>query len=62
MVANGRFQGERLSKWVAPGEETTLRVNKALNIRTRSTEHEEPGQREELALGGRLYRRSNATS
>jgi hypothetical protein len=50
VFANGRFQGERLSPWVAPGEQTTLRINKALNIRTRSTEQEEPNAREEIRL------------
>lgn len=56
VVANGRFQGERLSNWVAKDETTTLRINKALNVRTLATEHEVPGEREFVWIGTRKYR------
>ncbi|HEV3257376.1 MAG TPA: hypothetical protein VG013_10885, partial [Gemmataceae bacterium] len=41
VVADGRFNGQRTSYWVNPGEETILHVNKALSVRTRSIEQEE---------------------
>lgn len=56
IVANGRFNGQRLSYWVNPGEETTLHITKALSLRTRSVEHEEKGRREIVYIGGDDYR------
>jgi hypothetical protein len=63
VVANDRFNGQRASYWVNAGEETTLHVNKALSIRTRSTEQEEvkrggDGQRDVTFVGGRAYRKA----
>jgi hypothetical protein len=63
VAANGRFGGQRLSQWVNSGEETLLRVNKALSIRTRSAETEAqtnglpPGrsERDVIWIGGRQY-------
>jgi hypothetical protein len=62
VVANDRFNGQRASFWVNAGEETTLHVNKALSIRTRSTEQEEvkkdgTDQRDVVYVGGRPYRK-----
>jgi hypothetical protein len=62
VVANDRFNGQRASFWVNAGEEMTLHVNKALSIRTRSTEQEEvkkdgTDQRDVLYVGGRPYRK-----
>ncbi len=58
VVAQGRFNGQRLSYWVNPGEETTLHVTKALSIRTRNVEHEVDSSRELVNLGGVQYRKS----
>src|SRR5262249_6947144 len=63
VVANGRFNGQRMSFWVNTGEETMLRVNKALSVRTRSVEHEEAVKegaedRSVIHIGGQRYRRS----
>jgi hypothetical protein len=63
VVANGRFNGQRTCFWVNAGEETCLRVNKALSIRTRSAEHEEQAKdggddRQVMYIGGQRYRRS----
>ena len=41
VVADGKFNGQRTSFWVNAGEETMLRINKALSVRTRSVENEE---------------------
>jgi hypothetical protein len=62
VVANDRFNGQRASYWVNAGEEMTLHVNKALSIRTHSTEQEETkkagdGGREIEYVGGRQYRK-----
>jgi hypothetical protein len=60
--ANGQLQGQRTTYWVNAGEETMLRVNKALSVRTRAQEHEEqknPGDGRDLIwIGGRPYRKS----
>src|SRR5262249_30280771 len=36
VVSQGRFNGQRMTKWVNAGEETLLHVTKALSVRTRS--------------------------
>ncbi len=62
VTADGKFNGQRTSYWVNAGEETVLRVEKALSVRTRAVEHEEQkpgaGDREFVWVGGRQYRRS----
>jgi len=58
VVANGRFNGQQLSYWVNPGEETTLRVTKALSVRTRFTEHEVDASRDFVRVGYGQYRKS----
>ncbi|OWK40866.1 DUF4139 domain-containing protein [Fimbriiglobus ruber] len=63
VTADGTFNGQRTSYWVNAGEETVLRVNKALSVRTRATENEalkkENGDdRVFLWVGPRQYRRS----
>ncbi|MBN1571321.1 MAG: DUF4139 domain-containing protein [Acidobacteria bacterium] len=56
VISNGRFNGQRLTYWVNKGEETTLHITKALSIRTRYTETEQPGRREIAYIGGNDYR------
>ncbi|NLS94427.1 MAG: DUF4139 domain-containing protein [Planctomycetaceae bacterium] len=58
IVADGRFLGQQISQWVNAGEQTTLRVNKALSIRTLSSEHEVEGQRAGYEAYGRMYRKA----
>jgi hypothetical protein len=58
VVANGRFNGQRMSYWVNSGEETSLQVTKALSLRTRSVEREEQGQREIVYVGGHDFRKT----
>lgn len=63
VVAGGQFNGQRTSYWVNAGEETVLRVNKALSIRTRAIEHEEQkpnggDSRDIVWVGGRQFRKS----
>ncbi len=62
VTANGAFNGQRTSYWVNAGEETVLRVEKALSVRTRATENEvADGNREVVWVGGRQYRRSTVS-
>ena len=56
VFSGGKFGGQRTSYWVNAGEETTLKVNKALSLRTRAIEQEEPGDRPIVHIFGRDYR------
>jgi hypothetical protein len=62
VTADGKFNGQRSTFWVNTGEETVLRVDKALSIRTRAVEHEEVKNagdgRDYVWVGGRQYRKS----
>ena len=57
ILQKGRFAGQQQSYWVNAGEETTLRITKALAVRVRSVEQEVPGQREIVFVGGNDYRK-----
>lgn len=57
IVSNDTFSGQQMSYWVNPGEETTLRITKALSLRARHAEQEEPVQREIITIGGNAYRK-----
>ena len=63
VTAGGQFNGQRTSYWVNAGEETVLRVDKALSVRTRAAENEQlrrTGARRDLVwVGGRQYRRTH---
>jgi hypothetical protein len=67
VVSGGRFNGQRTSYWTNAGEETVLRVEKALSVRTRAIEHEEPrkadgsGGRDVVYIGRRQYRNTTVT-
>jgi hypothetical protein len=57
IMDGGRFNGQALSHWVNRGEQTVVRVNKALSVRTRSVEWEEKeGRRDVINYGGHNYR------
>lgn len=62
VVSGGQFNGQRTSFWVNSGEETVLRVEKALSVRTRATENEQlpkdGSARDFIWIGGRQYRRT----
>ncbi len=60
VVADGKFNGQRTSFWVNAGEETVLRVEKALSVRTRSMETEDAkeGNRDLVWVGARQYRKT----
>lgn len=52
LVQNGQFQGQQISTWTNPGNDTCLRITKALSISTRSVENEIPDTRENLRIAG----------
>jgi len=56
IVSKGRFNGQNISYFVNTGEKTTLRITKALSIRTRHIENEEKGNRNVIYVGGRRFR------
>jgi hypothetical protein len=62
VTANGAFNGQRTTYWVNAGEETVLRVGKALSVRTRSLENElqakDGSGRDLIWVGGRQFRKS----
>ncbi len=62
VTAGGKFNGQRTSHYVSAGEETCLRVGKALSVRTRAVETEarpkDQGDRELVWVLGRHYRRT----
>ncbi|MGD0091080.1 MAG: hypothetical protein ABSE73_14275, partial [Planctomycetota bacterium] len=58
VVSGNRFNGQQMAYWVNSGEETSVRVTKALSLRKRHTELEEPGQRDEVFLGAQRYQKT----
>ena len=59
VVGGGRFLGQRTSFWASAGEQTTVHVTKALSIRTRSSEYEEPEGRKRVMIAGDDYNQVN---
>lgn len=57
IVSGRRFQGQRTTSWVNPGEETTVRITKALAVRTTNAEYEVEGERELVVWGGHQFRK-----
>lgn len=47
-MRDGKFLGQQLSKWISKGGENTLRITKALSIRTHSTEREQPSKEPQM--------------
>jgi len=57
VVDGGRFNGQSMSYWVNRGEQTTLRITKALSIRTLHLQEEVKAKRKDVWLGGNRYYR-----
>ncbi len=62
VVEGGRFRGQSMSSWVNPGQQTCLRITKALSVRTEASEQEEEGGREDVSLWGNTYQRIKVKS
>ncbi|MBN2492958.1 MAG: hypothetical protein JXR96_00100 [Deltaproteobacteria bacterium] len=58
IVEGDRFNGQRLSTWVNRGEMCSLRITKALSVRTLHREEEVKQKRKEIYLGGDRYYRA----
>lgn len=58
IVSDDHFHGQRMSFWVNKGEEATIHITKALSIRTRSVEYEEPREREIVYIAGDDYQKT----
>lgn len=58
IVADGKFNGQQMSYWVNPGEETTLHVTKSLSVRVRSVEQEVDNRRDEVWVGGHRHHKA----
>lgn len=58
IVDKAGFCGQRTSTWVNRGEMTTLRITKALSVRTRHLEEELKQKRKDVFLGGDRYYRA----
>ncbi len=58
VMEGGKFRGQSLSEWVNPGQRTSLRITRALTVRTESGEVEEEGQREITWIAGNDYQRT----
>jgi hypothetical protein len=58
VIAGDQFNGQQMSYWTSVGEQTTLRVTKALNVRAHSIEHEVEGNREIVYLGGWQFQKT----
>ena len=54
----GLFHGQQSSFWVNPGQETSLRINKALSLRALNSEHETEGSREVVYIGRNDYHKT----
>jgi hypothetical protein len=58
VVAGDRILGQNMSYWANSGEPTTVRITKALSIRTHGQEQEVAGTREHVVVGGKNYERT----
>lgn len=52
LVQDGEFQGQQLARWTNPGEQTSIRITKALSVATRAVENEVPDTRKNLRIAG----------
>lgn len=59
VIEAGDFRGQSLSGWVNPGQQTSLRITRALSVRTQASEVEEEAQREVVIIGGRNFQRTS---
>ena len=58
ITEKGAFRGQSQSDWVNPGQQTCIKITRALSIRTRSMETEEEGERKIVYIGGNDYQRT----
>lgn len=59
ITEDGKFRGQSQTGWVSPGQQTCVKITRALSIHTRSSEMEEEGERKIVYIGGNDYRRTS---
>ena len=57
VTSAGRLLGQQTTFFTSKGEQATIRVTKALSLRTRAVEQEEQGERDIVNLGWRQFRK-----
>lgn len=58
ILEDGRFRGQSMANWTAPGQNASIKVNKALTVRGEHSEVEEEGKREIVWIAGDDYQRT----
>lgn len=58
VLEDGRFRGQSMANWTAPGHQACIRINKALTVRGEHSEVEEEGEREIVWIAGDDYQRT----
>ena len=58
VLEDGRFRGQSMATWTAPGQNASIKVNKALTVRGQHSEVEEEGKREIVWMAGDDYQRT----
>ena len=58
VTEGGKFLGQSMANWTAPGQTVCVRITKALTIRGEYSEVEEEGAREKIWIGGNDYQKT----
>ena len=58
ILSDGRFLGQQMCYWTNKGESAIVHITQALSIRTRSTEYEMEGTREQVYIAGQRYQKT----
>jgi len=59
VLEDGRFRGQSMATWTAPGQNASIKVNKALTVRGEHSEVEEEGKREIVWVAGDDFQRTS---
>jgi len=58
VIDGGAFRGQSETHWTNPGQPASIRITRALSVRTAVSEVEEEGARETVWIGGNDYQRT----
>lgn len=58
VLEGGRFRGQSIATWTAPGQKASIRINKALTVRGEHSEVEEEGKRAIVWIAGDDFQRT----
>lgn len=59
VLEDGKFRGQSMATWTAPGQRASIKINKALTVRGEHSEIEEEGKRTTVWIAGEDYQRTN---